>query len=101
MNADLNHSQTTAQDILKMLQSSLSEIGENLGDPGALAPVMSKLTELVDEVLPRLSGLEMGPEEKAQMVQVQMQIAEIERHLQMRGSILSGFSLHLKEMIQG
>ena len=62
---------------------------------------MSKLTELVDEVLPRLSGLDMGPEEKAQMVQVQMQIAEIERHLQMRGSILSGFSLHLKDMVQG
>ena len=74
MNADLNHGQTAAQDILKMLQSSLSEIGENLGDPGALAPVMSKLTELVDEVLPRLSGLEMGPEEKAQMVQVQCRL---------------------------
>ena len=101
MNADLNHGQTTAQEILKMLQSSLSVIGENLGDPGALAPVMSKLTQLVDEVLPRLSGLEMGPEEKAGMVQVQMQIAEMERHLQMRGSILSGFSLHLKDMAQG
>jgi hypothetical protein len=35
------------------------------------------------------------------MVQVQGQIAEMEQILQMRGSMLSGFSLHLKEMIQG
>lgn len=101
MSNDLNHGQPTALETLAAFETRLKAITEHMGDPAELVPAVNALVKLVEEGFPRLSEMDMGPDEKVKMGQVQGQIAEMEQILQMRGSMLSGFSLHLKEMIQG
>ena len=101
MSNDLNHGQPTALEALAAFETRLKAITEHMGDPAELVPAVNALVKLVEEGFSRLSEMDMGPDEKVKMVQVQGQIAEMEQILQMRGSMLSGFSLHLKEMIQG
>lgn len=91
----------TMLDALEMLKRILMEARDKLGDPGALSVILSKLATLVTEDLPSLGKMKATPEEKARMVQLQEQIDELERLLQTRDSILAGFSLYLKEMVEG
>ena len=101
MSNELKHSQPTALETLAAFETRLKALTEHMGDPAELVPAVNALVKLVEEGFPRLSEMDMGPDEKVKMVQLQGQIAEMEQILQMRGSMLSGFSLHLKEMIQG
>lgn len=96
-----DHGLQETHDMLGMLEGTLVEARAHSGDPGALAPIISKLVGLVEEGLPRLSGLQMGPEEKAVMLRLQAQIAELERFLQIRAGVLAGFSLYLREFAEG
>jgi hypothetical protein len=86
---------------LEMLDSILMQARANIGDPGALAAILDKLGGLIADDLPRLAAMGAGPDEKAQMVRLQTQIVELERLLQTRESILTGFSRYLKEMVEG
>jgi C4-dicarboxylate-specific signal transduction histidine kinase len=91
----------TMLETLEMLKGILMEAREKVGDLDALTVTLTKLVELVGEGLPQLAGIAATPEEKAQMVQLREQIDELERLLQTRESILAGFSLYLKEMVEG
>ena len=88
-------------DALKVLDGILVEVKEKVGDPVALTHVMGRLATLVEDVLPGLVKMTAGPEEKAQLVLVKEKIAEVERLLQTRVGILTGFSLHLKDLVEG
>ena len=101
MTAVSTHDPETVLATLEMLDSILMEVREKVGDQNALADILPKLVELVGEALPRLADLKTGPEEKAQMVRLREQIAELERLLQTRESILARFSLYLKERVEG
>lgn len=91
----------TVLETLEMFEGILTEAREKLGDLGALAVTLTKLVELVEGGLPQLAGIKATPEEKAQMVRLRERIDELERLLQTRESILAGFSLYLKEMVEG
>lgn len=91
----------TVLETLEMLEGILTEAREKVGDLGALSVILDKLVALVGGGLPRLAGRVATPEEKARMVSLREQIDELERFLQTRESILAGFSLYLKEMVEG
>ena len=86
---------------LEMLDGILKQASASIGDPGALAAILDKLVGLLADDVQRLAAIGAGPEDKARMVRLKTQIVELERLLQTRESILTGFSRYLKETVEG
>ncbi|WP_439138078.1 hypothetical protein [Roseicyclus sp.] len=89
------------QDKLDLLDAILAEVRSNVGDPAALGVIVQNLSTLVEEGLPDLAGTDTEPDAKAQMLRLRAQIAELEQLLHTHQSILAGFSIYLKELVEG
>ncbi|WP_416914069.1 hypothetical protein [Seohaeicola sp.] len=99
--ADTNSDQQVLGDTLNQLDALLVDLRENVGDPAALGVIVQNLVALVEGGLAGLAGMEPVPEAKAQMVRLRGQITELEQLLHNHQSILSGFSVYLKELVEG
>lgn len=90
-----------ALETLQGLEGLLQEARQAIGDPDAFGEVLNKLARLTEGELRQLVQLKIGAEEKAQIVRLQAQIVELERVLQTRVSVFSGFSQYLKTLVDG
>lgn len=100
------HADTTLEgkavrDSLDQLDALLGELREKIGDQVALGVIVPNLATLVEGGLADLAAMETGPEAKAKMARLRMQITELEQLLHNHQSILAGFSVYLKELVEG
>lgn len=98
---DVGQAQHVVQDMIDQLDAILVDLRIKVADPAALGEAVESLAVLVDGGLEGLVGMEAGPETKAQMVRLRAQIAELEQNLQNQQSILAGFSIYLRELVEG
>jgi len=90
-----------ALETLQGLSGLLQEAHQTISDPYAFSMVLNKLIRLIESDFQQLTQMQITAEEKAEIIRLQAQIAEMERVLQMRAGILSGFSQYLKTLIDG
>lgn len=98
---DANPDEQVVANSLEQLDVLLGELRENIGDPAALGLIVQKLATLVEGGLSDLAERKTEPEAKAKVVQLRMQITELEQILQNHQSILAGFSVYLKGLVEG
>lgn len=88
------------RDSLEQLDALLGELRENIGDPVELGMIIPKFVALVEGGLTNLAAMETGPEAKAKIARLRMQITELEQLLHSNQSILAGFSVYLKKLVE-
>ena len=88
-------------DSLEQLDALLGQLNENIGDPATLGVIIQNLASLVEGGLSDLAERGTEPEAKAKVAHLAMQITELEQILQNRQSILAGFSVYLKGLVEG
>lgn len=87
--------------VLLSLDAALTQVGNNFHDLAALETTIAELADITTTGLSKLraSDLTIADRECAELA-VQ-KLRQLEQKLHQRGSVLSGFSLKLKELIEG
>ena len=98
---DVNPDEQAVANSLKQLDVLLGELRENIGDPATLGVIIQNLASLLEGGLSELAERGTEPEAKAKVAHLAMQITELEQILHNRQSILAGFSVYLKGLVEG
>lgn len=90
-----------AHPVLVALDAALSSVSGTLHDLAGLEPALAGLAKITATDLPALSRADLTASDLDLARLVAQKMRGLEQNLQVRGSILTGFSLKLKELIEG
>lgn len=87
--------------VLLSLDGVLTQVSENLHDLDILEKTITELTTITTTDLAVLRASDLSDANRDQAELVLQKLHQLEQKLHLRGSILAGFSLKLKELIEG
>lgn len=87
--------------VLLSLDGALTHVRENLHDLDALEDAVAELTQITTTGLTGLRACDLSADDRDQAELVLQKLHQLEQKLHLRGSILTGFSLKLKELVEG
>ena len=90
-----------AQTVLSSLDAALTGVSENLHDLAGLEKAIADLGALTETDLAALRVDDLSAADLDQARGVAQKLRRLEQNLHLRGSILTGFSQQLKELIEG
>lgn len=90
-----------AHAVLSSLDAALTGVGETLHDLAGLEKAIAGLGKLTETDLAALRADDLSEADLIQAKGVVQKLRRLEQNLHLRGSILTGFSHQLKELIEG
>lgn len=89
-----------AHPVLSSFDAALTKVGETLHDLAGLEQAVAELSKVSVTGLAGLSAADLSAADLEQAKSLVQKMRRLEQNLQLRGSILTGFSLQLKELIE-